>query len=325
VESRWVLGPLDPTLVRGNVEWDLDIWPATAGALGYARRPWFFSYLMDSSAMVARIGDPADTGNQLFVHGNLLVGSETDGLAPDGSLAVTKDFAHRGTKVGFFNAAPIPKPSGSVLAALSSLGLVASPTLTAADITSGTMDVARMPSAGTWNLTSGLQFAGGAIGINLPYPASWSNALLSVKNSPSKIAATFIGSTEAGYSAVPEPLVQFDKPYNGNYFSSVAELTIGKWENAPPYSRTEVRLRLTNDTHSSVDVMTWRSNGTVGIGTTVPVEALDVNGNVKATGFRTNGTRGITTVITVRDSGGNADCTISVDGGIITATTCSHT
>lgn len=34
---------------------------------------------------------------------------------------------------------------------------------------------------------------------------------------------------------------------------------------------------------------------------------------------------GLTSVITVRDSGGTANCTITVTGGIITATTCSHT
>lgn len=44
--------------------------------------------------------------------GSLLLGTTTDGLTAGGSLAVTQDFAHRGTKLGVFNTSPITRKTG---------------------------------------------------------------------------------------------------------------------------------------------------------------------------------------------------------------------
>lgn len=66
---------------------------------------------------------------------NLLLGTLTDGMTAGGSLAVAQDFAHRGTKVGFYNTAPIVKPAvagnkatvsptANLLFALNSLGII---------------------------------------------------------------------------------------------------------------------------------------------------------------------------------------------------------
>lgn len=41
--------------------------------------------------------------------GNLLLGTTTDGMAASGSLAIAKDFAHRGANIGFFSTTPINK------------------------------------------------------------------------------------------------------------------------------------------------------------------------------------------------------------------------
>lgn len=71
--------------------------------------------------------------------GNLLVGTSTDGMTANGSLAIAQDLAHRGTKVGFFNTTPITKPTASgswagnaagqsLAAALASLGLITNST-----------------------------------------------------------------------------------------------------------------------------------------------------------------------------------------------------
>jgi hypothetical protein len=70
-----------------------------------------------------------------YLAGNLLLGTTTDGMTAGGSLAVAKDLAHRGTKVGFYNTAPAAKPAvtgsrggnaalASLLTALAGLGLV---------------------------------------------------------------------------------------------------------------------------------------------------------------------------------------------------------
>ncbi len=67
--------------------------------------------------------------------GNLLLGTTTDGMTAGGSLAIAKDLAHRGTLVGFYNTAPVAKPTvtgsrggnaalASLLTALATLGLV---------------------------------------------------------------------------------------------------------------------------------------------------------------------------------------------------------
>ena len=67
--------------------------------------------------------------------GNLLLGTTTDGMTAAGSIAIAKDLAHRGTKLGFYNTAPAVKPTvtgsrggnaalASLLTALAGLGLL---------------------------------------------------------------------------------------------------------------------------------------------------------------------------------------------------------
>lgn len=59
------------------------------------------------------------------IAGNCLLGTTTDGMTAGGSLAIAQDLAHRGTKCGFNNAAPVgPRVSGGTLAGVIS-GLVA--------------------------------------------------------------------------------------------------------------------------------------------------------------------------------------------------------
>jgi hypothetical protein len=70
-----------------------------------------------------------------YLAGNLMLGTTTDGMTPAGSLAVAKDFAHRGTLIGFYNATPATKPTvtgsrggnaavANLLTALAALGLI---------------------------------------------------------------------------------------------------------------------------------------------------------------------------------------------------------
>lgn len=54
----------------------------------------------------------------------------------------TKIGTSTGQKIGFFNSTPIAKPSGNVLSALANLGLVASGTISQADVTNLTTDLA---------------------------------------------------------------------------------------------------------------------------------------------------------------------------------------
>lgn len=70
-----------------------------------------------------------------YLGANLLIGTTADGMTAGGSLAVAQDFAHRGAKAGFYNTAPIAKPTVSgnqsstnavqnIATALASLGLI---------------------------------------------------------------------------------------------------------------------------------------------------------------------------------------------------------
>ena len=67
--------------------------------------------------------------------GNLMIGTATDGMTAAGSLAVAKDFAHRGSNLGFYNASPTTKQTvsgsrgsnaalASLLTALAAIGLI---------------------------------------------------------------------------------------------------------------------------------------------------------------------------------------------------------
>jgi hypothetical protein len=82
----------------------VDVDDLTSGAANYAYRGRVasgaskYNLFMDGTAV-----------NHLA--GNLLLGTTTDGMTAGGSLAIAQDFAHRGTKAGFYNTAPITKPA----------------------------------------------------------------------------------------------------------------------------------------------------------------------------------------------------------------------
>ena len=76
---------------------------------------------------------------QITSGGSVLIGTKTDGMTANGSLAVAKDFAHRGSYVGFYNATPVTKQTvsgskggnaalASLLSALAALGLITNST-----------------------------------------------------------------------------------------------------------------------------------------------------------------------------------------------------
>lgn len=99
-----------------------------------------FPALMLSQNYGLVVGKGTDAANALTTEwarintaGNLLIGTTTDGMTASGSLAVAKDFAHRGANVGFFNKAPAAQQTkaghnnwaaiSDVVSALVNLGL----------------------------------------------------------------------------------------------------------------------------------------------------------------------------------------------------------
>jgi hypothetical protein len=110
----------------------VDVDDLTSGAANYAYRGRVLSgaskynLFMDGTAV-----------NHLA--GNLLLGTTTDGMTAGGSVAIAQDLAHRGTKAGFYNTAPITKPAitgnlttvpaaQSIVQQLAALGLVTNST-----------------------------------------------------------------------------------------------------------------------------------------------------------------------------------------------------
>jgi len=77
---------------------------------------------------------------KLSTANNALIGTTTDGMTANGSIAIAQDLAHRGSYAGFYNTTPIVKPTvsgarndpeealASLLTALANLGLLTNST-----------------------------------------------------------------------------------------------------------------------------------------------------------------------------------------------------
>jgi len=91
--------------------------------------------------------------------GNVLIGTTTDGMTAGGSLAIAKDFAHRGTYFGAYNVTPITKPANTVAinTLLVNLGFRASGGY-------ANFDTTLMPRAGTASAnTAPIKFTSGPL------------------------------------------------------------------------------------------------------------------------------------------------------------------
>lgn len=123
-----------------------------------------------------------------------------------GAVAGTKWGTTTVQKQGWWNATPIAQPSGNALTALANMGLIASPTLVAGDITGGTLAIGR-GGTGVSNSTGSLTFdsattigGGGTItlgGFTLTVPATGTAALLATANAFT--AAQTITTSAAGF------------------------------------------------------------------------------------------------------------------------------
>ena len=84
---------------------------------------------------------------------------------------------------------------------------------------------------------------------------------------------------------------------SGQCFGARASFTIGRWENNSTNSRTRLDLNLSHLLYTDeVNVMTWRSDGRVGINNSAPSTSLDVSGSIKASGAIPGGAGSLTSL-----------------------------
>jgi hypothetical protein len=68
---------------------------------------------------------------------------------------------------------------------------------------------------------------------------------------------------------------------SGESYGARASFNLSRYENSGTASRSRLDVALTDGTYAETNIMSIRADGKVGIGTTAPTEALDVNGVVK--------------------------------------------
>lgn len=104
------------------------------------------------------------------------------------------------------------------------------------------------------------------------------NALaLVLHDDNTKVTGTFEVQSSPGGSAIT---VQNSGAFNSIKLSDVDDNQIWQFR----LIGTGARLDVVDVTHNFVAIAILSSNGNVGIGTTTPTEALDVNGNIKLNG-----------------------------------------
>ncbi|GIK83396.1 MAG: hypothetical protein BroJett025_00180 [Patescibacteria group bacterium] len=154
-------------------------------------------------------------------------------------------------------------------------------------------------SVSNWPVTRMIVTDGGAIGVNHANPLSQlqvnaqsntGNYILSDWNSTgNKIPAAIFSATNNGGStpAAAEPtLVLGRKGVGGQSFDNIVDFKLRRYEvsSTEPRTALDIGLQHTNSA-TTTDVLTLLSNGNVGIGTSAPAHALEVNGNIAVEQF----------------------------------------
>ena len=93
-----------------------------------------------------------------------------------------------------------------------------------------------------------------------------------------------------GHTSTVSPVSTFKLTRDGVFDSSyanVVDFLVGRYDQTRYTGKTQLDINLWHDA-STLNVMTMRSNGFVGIGRTAPTSALDVNGTIKCTSLESS-------------------------------------
>jgi hypothetical protein len=102
---------------------------------------------------------------------------------------------------------------------------------------------------------------------------------------------------------------------NAQAFGAKASLKLCRWENNAVNSRSRLDITLSHASYDDVNVMSMRSDGNVGIGTTNPITKLDVGGIIKGVGVSISGINDTLSTIEQNIINGTVGNISSVFGG----------
>lgn len=173
------------------------------------------------------------------------------------------------------------------------------------------------PAADTLALTAGgsqyvILTSAGNVGIGTSSPASelTINPIVADANGFDHAGAvvTFTHPTPTSTSVLNDrlPIVHLARQGTSSQaYGARATFALSRYENNSTNSRTQLDIQLAHGTYDTVNVMSVRSDGRIGIGTTNPTQVLDVAGALRVTSGGLMATHDSNTVGSIITTGGN--------------------
>jgi hypothetical protein len=221
----------------------------------------------------------------------------------DTSSALINFAKHRGTPT-----APAALANGDEIGTLLANGYFGTGYLSTASIgfqVNGAVSSTSVPTdivfrAGTAGATERMRLtSGGNLGVGTAGPVTRMQVGSKIIDDASRVydanALMVVNQTPTATATLndPKPVLYLGRQGTSSQaFGAMATFSLSRYENAGPVgvgSRTRLDLALTHDSFSDVNVMTFLSNGNVGVGA-VPGFKLDVAGSVNASGLCLGGT-----------------------------------
>jgi len=179
------------------------------------------------------------------------------------------------------------------------------------------------PSQWTTVNTNDIHYSLGNVGINTNASISSKltiNPIVVDRNNfnHSEAPLTITNPTGTGTAILNDPksvLHLCRQGTNAQAFGAKASLKLCRWENNAVNSRSRLDITLSHASYDDVNVMSMRSDGNVGIGTTNPITKLDVGGIIKGVGVSISGINDTLSTIEQNIINGTVGNISSVFGG----------
>jgi hypothetical protein len=115
----------------------------------------------------------------------------------------------------------------------------------------------------------------------------------------------------------PQPIIHLARQgTTGQALGARATMCLSRYENNGTNSRTQLDFQLAHDQYDTVNTMSIRSDGNVGVGTTTPLRTFDVNGRSKFRNILDTNNQVNNCVISLFDSGATSTSTNYIGLGV---------